>query len=66
MGRPHPMTWPSTPEELAAEQERLAACFVEPWTPPSGALRARWPEPMRRARRLARELRDKETAHGER
>ncbi|HEX9291349.1 MAG TPA: endonuclease V, partial [Anaeromyxobacteraceae bacterium] len=45
--------WRSSPE-LAVEIV-LGSCAL-----------ARWPEPMRRARRLARELRDKESAHGER
>jgi deoxyribonuclease V len=33
------VTWPATAEELAAEQERVAARVVEPWTAPDRALR---------------------------
>jgi deoxyribonuclease V len=33
------MTWPATQDDLAREQERLAALACEPWVPPPGALR---------------------------
>jgi len=33
------MTWPSTPADLAREQERLANQPCKPWVPPPGALR---------------------------
>jgi deoxyribonuclease V len=33
------MTWPTTPDDLAREQERLASLAPAPWTPPDRALR---------------------------
>lgn len=33
------MRWPTTPDDLAREQERLALARREPWTPPARALR---------------------------
>jgi deoxyribonuclease V len=33
------MIWPTTPEELAREQDRLAALAPTPWVPPDRALR---------------------------
>ncbi len=34
-----PMTWPTTPDDLAREQERVASRPCKPWVPPPGALR---------------------------
>ncbi len=36
---PLPATWPSTPDALAREQDRLALLAPGPWTPPPGKLR---------------------------
>src|SRR6266511_1673771 len=33
------VTWPSTPDALAREQDRVASLVQDPWTPPPGALR---------------------------